>query len=298
MSENLAYTVTQGIVSATGRSNVGLADYEDFIQTDCAINPGNSGGPLVNCDGKLVGLNSAIVSRTGGFEGIGFAIPSNMAQNVMTSLIHNGKVVRGWLGVTIQNVDQQIAAAMNLSKTNGALVGDVLSDSPADKAGLKPGDLILGVNGNTIKNSSELRNMIAEMAPGTTVQLDILRDQSKETVSVKLGELPANAALAAAGGSETKDLLGFTVSNIDDNTANAYNLDKSIPGVVVTSIDMSSDAYRAGLREGDVIRSFEQSRIHNVKEFSDIASELKKGETVLLRVTRDGGTFYIAFRVS
>ncbi len=297
MSENLAYTVTQGIVSATGRSNVGLADYEDFIQTDCAINPGNSGGPLVNMDGKLVGINTAIVSRTGGFEGIGFAVPSNMAKNVMTSLIHTGKVVRGWLGVTIQNIDQQIADAMKLQKTNGALIGDVLSDSPADKAGLQPGDLILEVNGTPIKNSSQLRNLIAGMAPGSTATLTIMRDESEKTISVKLGELPAGGMLASGGGAENQDRLGFAVSNIDDNTANEYNLDKSVSGVVVTSIDMSSEAYSAGLREGDVIRSFDQNRVHNIKEFSNYTSGLKKGEAVLLRVTRQGGTFFIAFRV-
>ena len=308
MSENLAYTVTQGIVSATGRSNVGLADYEDFIQTDCAINPGNSGGPLVDLDGKLVGLNSAIVSRTGGFEGIGFAIPSNMAHNVMTSLIHSGKVVRGWLGVTIQNVDQQIADAMNLKETSGALIGDVLNDGPADKAGLEPGDLILEVNGQPIKNSTELRNIIAGMAPGSTANLTIMRNETQKTISVKLvggeplhviqlGELPAGGVLAAGGNSESQDKLGFSVANIDENTASQYNLDQSMSGVVVTSVDQTSEAYGAGLRVGDVIRSFDQNRIHNVKEFSEYTSGLKKGEAVLMRVTRQGGTFFIAFRV-
>ncbi|NTV47868.1 MAG: Do family serine endopeptidase, partial [Chlorobiales bacterium] len=166
LGENLAETVTQGIVSAKGRSNVGLADYEDFIQTDAAINPGNSGGPLVNIDGELVGINTAIASRTGGFQGIGFAVPSNMAQRVMQSLIKYGKVTRGWLGITIQDIDENIAKGMKLKSREGAVVGSVLENSPAEKAGVQTGDVIVEVEGKAVKNTVELRNMIAGVAPG------------------------------------------------------------------------------------------------------------------------------------
>jgi serine protease Do len=169
MSENLAYTVTQGIVSAKGRADVGLATYEDFIQTDAAINPGNSGGPLVNLDGELVGINAAIVSQTGGFQGIGFAVPSNMAVRVMNSLITEGRVSRAWLGINIQDVNEQIAGAMGLDEPVGALIGDVVSGSPADKAGLQPGDIVLDFSGRRIENAHELRSLIGSSPPGKSL---------------------------------------------------------------------------------------------------------------------------------
>ena len=178
LGENLARTVTQGIVSAKGRANVGLADYEDFIQTDAAINPGNSGGPLVNINGELVGVNTAIASRTGGFEGIGFAVPSNMAKAVLTSLITTGKVTRSYMGVTLQDIDDNLAKAMHLKAGEGALVGTVLDGSPAAKSGLKTGDVIVDYNGVKVASSVTLRNAIAGQAPGTTINLSVFRDGS------------------------------------------------------------------------------------------------------------------------
>ncbi|RME29173.1 MAG: DegQ family serine endoprotease, partial [Candidatus Zixiibacteriota bacterium] len=294
MSENLAYTVTQGIVSAKGRANVGLADYEDYIQTDAAINPGNSGGPLVDLDGKLVGLNAAIVSRSGGFQGIGFAVPVNMAMRVMNSLITTGKVERGWLGVTIQDVNEKIAQAMGLEETRGALVGDVLPDSPADKAGVKSGDLIVAVDGHKIESSGQLRSQIASTAPGTTVVLSVIRDGSPMDIRVKLGELPSDLAQASTPG-ELEDLLGFSVRTLTSELADQYGIDTRMSGVIVTKIDPESNAYQAGVREGDVITTVNRHRVHSSEQFTSLMRKMKRGDTVLLKINRGGSGFYVAF---
>ncbi|GAB4319233.1 MAG: DegQ family serine endoprotease [Candidatus Zixiibacteriota bacterium] len=294
MSENLAYTVTQGIVSATGRSNVGLADYEDFIQTDAAINPGNSGGPLVNLDGELVGINTAIASRTGGFQGIGFAVPVNMAMSIMTSLVEEGRVVRGWLGVVIQNVNEQLAAAMGLKDTKGVLVGDVSPDGPAKEAGIQTGDVITKLNGRTVESVADLRNSIATTRPGTDVTLTLIRDNRTLTKTVTLGELPSDGAVATSGGSLEK-LLGFSYSKLTANLAERYNIDASVKGVVVTSVDPVSSAFRAGVREGDVIQSVDRKRVTNETEFKEAMRDKEKGDDVLLHIHRGGQAFFLAF---
>ncbi|MDZ7344713.1 MAG: DegQ family serine endoprotease [candidate division KSB1 bacterium] len=296
MSANLAHTVTSGIVSAKGRSNVGLADYEDFIQTDAAINPGNSGGALVNLDGELVGINTAIATRSGGFQGIGFAVPINMARHVMESLLKHGKVVRGWLGVSIQDINETMAKAMNLKNTDGALVGDVTPDSPAAKAGIKSGDVILELDGRRVRNTAQLRNEIAGTAPGTTVALKIVRDGKEQTIEVRLAELPSEIA-AAGGRQELEALLGFVVSPLRPELAQRYNLDPRSSGVVVTSIDQNSAAFRAGLQEGDLIRSVNRQRVQSVAEFREALKGVKKGDTVLLQVTRSSGSLFIAFAI-
>ncbi len=296
MSENLAYTVTQGIVSATGRSNVGLEDYEDFIQTDAAINPGNSGGPLVNLDGKLVGINTAIASQSGGFQGIGFAVPSNMAMDVMNSLLANGKVIRGWLGITIQNVNDQLAGAMDLKTSEGALVGDVLKDTPAADANLKPGDVITSLDNQPIKDSSQLRNRVASMKPGTKVDLGIVRDGEKKSVEVTLGEMPSKIAEVPSN-SNPDQLLGFQTSNLTPQLASQADVPLNSPGVVVTSINNGSNAYQAGLREGDLIRSLNRKPVKDESDFVADADHLKSGSDVLLRVQRHDGAFYLAFQV-
>lgn len=296
MSENLAQTVTQGIVSAKGRSNVGLADYEDFIQTDAAINPGNSGGPLVNLDGELVGINTAIASQSGGFQGIGFAVPSNMAERVMNSLISQGKVIRGWLGVSIQDVSETMASAMGLKEPSGALVGDVMPDSPAEKAGMKSGDVIVGLSGQTIANTAELRNAIAATAPGTKVKLDIIRDDNKQEVSVALGEQPADGS-ELAGSQGLQELLGFSFTTIDRDLAGKYGIDGSYSGAVVTGIDENSSAYGAGLRVGDLIQAAQRQRVSTADDLAKIFANGKKGDTVLLRIMRNGRGFFVAFEL-
>lgn len=294
MSENLAYTVTQGIVSAKGRSNVGLADYEDFIQTDAAINPGNSGGPLVNLDGALVGINTAIASNTGGFLGIGFAVPSNMAIHVKNSLITEGEVVRGWLGVMIQNVDEALAEAFDTKGTDGVLVSDVVAGGPAADAGLEVGDIITAVDGTPVNTTAQLRNTIAGMSPGTAVELTLLREGQRRTVTVKLGRLP-DEATAAAGGSTLDQLLGFSARTLTGELARRYEIGQDVTGVIITEIDQTSAAYRAGLREGDVISSVDKKPVKNQEEFAAQVRDLKKGETILLRIWRQGGTMFVVF---
>ena len=234
----LAHTVTMGIVSATGRANVGIADYEDFIQTDAAINPGNSGGALVSLKGEFIGINTAIVSRTGGYQGIGFAIPSNMAQSVMESLIEHGKVVRGWLGVVIQDMNRDLADAMGLDTTRGVLVSDVMEDSPAQKAGLKREDLILRVNDTKVDNTGQLRNTIATLGAGTEVALTILRDGQEKEITLTLGERPGKEQLRA-GKMETEEglLQGLSVSPLTPLTRQQFNIPDTVKeGVVVKAV--------------------------------------------------------------
>jgi serine protease Do len=294
MSEHLAYTVTQGIVSAKGRANVGLATYEDFIQTDAAINPGNSGGPMVSIEGKVVGINAAIASQTGGFQGIGFAIPSNMAMHVMNSLLAEGRVVRAWLGVNIQDVDAQIANAMGLEQVTGALIGDVVEGSPADAAGLVAGDIILQVGARRIDNSGMLRSAIGSSTPGETVNLDVLRTGETLQLSATLGELPDEVAEVSPG-EDVSSMLGFTVQTLDERLASAYGIDEQLRGAVVTSIDRESSAYQQGLREGDLISSISRRRIRSAEEFLETIEHLADGDTVLLRINRNNQGFFIAF---
>jgi serine protease Do len=296
LSENLAYTVTQGIVSAKGRSNVGLADYEDFIQTDAAINRGNSGGPLVNLDGELVGLNTAILSSTGGFEGIGMAVPSNMAVRVMESLMNNGRVVRGWLGVSIQDLTPAIAKGLGLEQSGGAVVGEVVPDGPSKDAGLQAGDVIVSVDGQAIENSTQLRNRIAGTKPDTRVALKVLRGNDHLDVDVKLGELPSEPG-AKGKSSGLEDRLGFSVTTLNQQLAKQYDIDRGLSGVVVTSLDQSGAAARAGLREGDLIRGVYRQPVETKEDFTTALEGTKPDEMVLLQVYRGGGGFYIAFNI-
>ncbi len=298
LGENLARTVTQGIVSAKGRANVGLADYEDFIQTDAAINPGNSGGPLVNINGELVGINTAIASRTGGFEGIGFAVPSNMAKKVLTSLIATGKVTRSYLGVTIQDIDENLAKAMHLKAGEGALVGTVIEGSPAAKVGVKTGDVILEFNGIKVTNSVALRNAIAGQSPGSIVTLRLLRDGNVLSLSVRLEEQVARVADASrTEAGEVSTALGFRAEDLTPELAQKMKLKPGSGKVVITAMTPSSSAYRAGLRPGDIIFSVNKRMINSIAEYSAIVNKAKKGDMLFLLVERAGNKIYFAFNL-
>ena len=300
LGENLARTVTQGIVSAKGRANVGLADYEDFIQTDAAINPGNSGGPLVNINGELVGINTAIASRTGGFEGIGFAVPSNMAKKVMTSLIATGKVTRSYLGVTLQDMDENLAKAMNLNAGEGALVGTVIEGSPAAKAGIKTGDVILDFNGVPVSSSAVLRNAIANQAPGSTVKLRVVRDGDIKLFAIPLQEQVAKEVAsprAASDDAAVNTVLGFRAEELTAERAQKLKLKPNAGKVVITAMSPTSNAYRAGLRPGDIILSVNKRELRSYADYTALVKPAKKGDLLFLLVARGGGKTYFAFNL-
>ncbi len=299
LGENFARTVTQGIVSAKGRANVGLADYEDFIQTDAAINPGNSGGPLVNINGELVGINTAIASRTGGFEGIGFAVPSNMARKVMTALITTGKVTRGYLGVSIQNIDENIAKAMHLKAGEGALVGTVVDGSPAAKIGIKTGDVILDFNDIKVKSSIELRNAISSHSPGEMVKFRVLRNGAIKLYQVRLEEQPARNVAAATDEEQEKipAVFGFRAEELTAMTAKKLNLNPGAGKVVITAIEPASNAYLAGLRTGDIILTLNRQNITSFASFSVLVNNIKSGDLLFMLVERRGNKIYFAFNV-
>lgn len=296
LSENLAHTVTAGIVSAKGRSNVGLADYEDFIQTDAAINPGNSGGALINLQGKLVGINTAIATQSGGFQGIGFTVPINMARRVMDSLIKEGKVIRGWLGVVIQDIDEKLAAALNLSEARGVLVADVVADGPAVKAGIKTGDVVLELNVERMKDATQLRNKVAQFSPGKEVDLTVLRDGAEKHVKVTLGELPEETAVSSSPG-DLFGRLGFSVQTLNEDLAKSLGHDPREQGVVITQINPDSYAAVAGLRQGDLIKEVNRKRTTSVDEFANVISKVQPGSTLLVHARRGPNHFFVAFQI-
>jgi serine protease Do len=287
-------TVTMGIISAMNRGNLGIEDYEDFIQTDAPINPGNSGGALVNDRGELVGINTAILSHgSGGNEGIGFAIPINMARSVMGQILDHGKVNRAYLGIMVQDVTPGISKAMNLKDMKGVLVGDVSPNGPAQKSGVQRGDVILEVNGKPMEDSRELRNTISMMDPTATVNLKLLRNGTPTDVSVKLGELPTDKEQAKTEeGPSDKTLDGVTVENLDAQSARELGLPAATAGVVVTDIDPSSPLASAGLRRGDVIQEVNHQPVKNVAQLEEAVR--KAGDHPLLLVNRKGSTLFLA----
>lgn len=298
----LSQTVTAGIVSAKGRSSVGLADYEDFIQTDAAINPGNSGGALVNLDGELVGINTAIATRSGGSQGVGFAIPVKMAGKIMDSLVRHGKVVRGYLGVTIQNVDAAIADNYGLDRPGGALVNSVANGSPADDAGVEAGDLIVDLEGRPVKDRDDLRLRVGEMSPGETVDLTVIRDGKRKSMKIKLAELPSDEALAGSpaeepsGGSKLDD-LGATVQRIDSEARQRFEIDRDLEGLIVVDVAMGSPAADSGLREGDVIIEAGREPVSSLSDLNDKLESVPEGRTLLLKVRREDANIFLALRV-
>ncbi len=298
----LSHTVTMGIISAVGRANVGIADYEDFIQTDAAINPGNSGGPLVNIKGELIGINTAIFSRSGGYQGIGFAVPSNMARLVMEQLEQRGRVTRGWLGVTIQELTPELAQKFGLRSSKGALVGDVAKGSPAETAGIRRGDIILVFNGKKVDDVGGLRNMVAQSKVGSEVAVTIMRGEKEYSVRVIIAELPKDAAEAAPGNppedQNTGSLIGLSVMDISREIARQLGLSREEKGVVVVRVEPGSSAEDAGLRKGDVIEEVDRKKIERADEYNRSVSGIRSGDTLLLFVNRGGKKFYVTLRVS
>src|SRR5688572_13469489 len=289
-------TVTMGIVSAKGRSETGIVDYADFIQTDAAINPGNSGGALVNMQGELVGINTAIISRSGGYQGIGFAIPSNMASQIAQALVKDGRVVRGWLGIGIQDVDPDLAGAMSLPTADGVLVSDVEPGSPADKGGLQRGDVILTVDGKKTNSSTQLRNLIAEAGANKKVDLAILRGGKPQTLPVLLGELKSDkpeASREGDGGGRPEMLQGLQVEPITPQLRARLELPSTLKaGIVVTGVAPGSPAQRAGVAPGDVIVELNKQPIGSVQDFRD-AYKKAVGKNALLLMYREGRTRYV-----
>lgn len=285
-------TVTMGIVSATGRGNLGIEHYEDFIQTDAAINPGNSGGALINAHGDLIGINTAILSNGAeGNQGIGFAIPIDMARHVMDQILKNGRVIRGWLGVSIQPVNQTIAKAFGLGESTGALVGDVVPNSPASKSGLKKGDIILDVNGHKITSSRALQLMIAQMPPEAKITMNIFRNGKEQNLTAVLGEQPGSKKGESVNADHTKLLSGLSVDNLTPDIASQLGLPGNTTGVVIVNVASGTPAAEAGLQRGDVIQEVNRKPVNSVEQFKETLSGA--GNSVLLLINRGGNTFFV-----
>ena len=287
----LANSLTAGVVSAKGR-HIGAGNYDNFIQTDASINPGNSGGPLVNLQGEVVGINTAIFSRSGGNLGIGFAIPIDLAEEILPELIKNGKVTRGWLGVSIQRVTPEIAQSLGMEKSRGALVANVSEDSPAAAAGIKTGDVIVEYNGSKIEESNQLPILVARTEVGERVKATIVRDKKQMPITIKVGELKEQKVVAS-GPKEGK--LGVTVQNLTPQLAESLGLDRAT-GVVVTSVQPQSAASEAGLRRGDVILEVNRTQIKNADGFQKAVNEAKPGSNLLFLIRRGDSNVFLALK--
>lgn len=287
----LEHTVTQGIISATGRV-IGSGPYDNFLQTDAPINPGNSGGPLINLKGEVIGINTAIIASG---QGIGFAIPSNMAKNVVSQLKEKGRVVRGWIGVSVQTVTPEIAQSFGLKEPKGALVGDVVSGGPAEKAGVKRGDVIVTFNGKDIKQMSDLPRLVAETPVSKTVDIKVIRDGKELDLKITVAELTEERLRAQMPVSE--ESLGMRVDNITPRWAHQFRLrDKS--GVVVIDVLSGSPADMAGIQAGDIIKEVNRKPVKDMKDYGAAMGRVSKGNPVLLLIKRDGQTFYVSIKVS
>jgi serine protease Do len=292
----LDQTVTVGVISAMGRSDVGITTYEDFIQTDASINPGNSGGPLVNLNGEVVGINTAIVASG---RGIGFAIPISMAREIMDRLIAQGKVVRGWLGVGIQELTDELAGQFGVKPGDGVLVGNVMKDGPAEKGGLKTGDVILEFNGKKISDLHQLQREVAQAPVGSEARLRVLREKQPVTVTVVLGEQPTELAVARPGSSsaETTDRFGLTVQDLTPELREQFKVGGA-SGVVVSGVDEGGAAGRAGIRPGDLITEANRQRVKSVQEFTRVLGQVPPGSGLLLLVQREGNSRFVVVNPS
>ena len=288
----LEHTVTAGIVSAKGRSDLRITEYDDFIQTDAAINPGNSGGALVDLDGNLIGINTAIVGQ--GYQGLGFSIPANMARDIMTTLVHEGKVIRGYLGIFIQPLSEEMAESAGMTNDHGALVSDIPEDGPAATSDLQEGDIIVGLNGDEVIDSDSFRRRVAVMPPGTTVELDVLRYDGPAKVNVTLGEMPPQDMQVAARTNEqnTETRLGLAVQDVPRDIEARYG-----EGVIIANVARNSVAEEAGLRRGDLIKQVNRRPVSSARDFGDIIERLSPGDALMMMVRRGQRQFFIGLRI-
>jgi serine protease Do len=294
----LGGSVTAGIISARGR-NIQQGPYDNFLQTDAAINPGNSGGPLFNKNGEIIGINTAILSRTGGSQGIGFAVPSNTVKFIVEQIKEHGKPVRGWLGVRIQTVTKELAEALDLKETKGALVATVVEGSPAEKAGIEDGDLILKYNGKNVEEMVDLPKMVAETEINKTVGITVMRNGKQRTLKVKIAELEeddeGNVLSDLNTGSDEIEIAGMTLSELTDDERDALGVDASVEGVVVTSVAPGTRARNSRLRAGDIILEMNKQKIKSTTDVTDII-ESKEGKPLLMLILRGGNKHFLAFK--
>ncbi len=289
-------TVTAGIVSAKGRSGVGLTTYEDFIQTDAAINFGNSGGPLINLDGQVVGINTAIVGASGNI-GIGFAVPINMAKAILPQLKSGKEISRGFLGVDIQDLSPELAEYFGLKDIKGVLIPEVQKDSAAEKAGLKPNDIIVEFDGKPIETAQELQKCVARLEPGTSVKIVVLRDGKRETLTAELAKRPPLSELQGKVEPKTLEELGFSVQDLTADLAGRYGYEGQ-SGVIVSEVEPSSGAARAGIAQGALIKEINGKEVKNTREFNEQILNAKKKGSVLLKVRRERYTFFVLLKLS
>jgi serine protease Do len=291
----LTETVTAGIVSAKGRRNLDITDYENFIQTDAAINPGNSGGPLLNIEGKVVGINTAILSRSGGYMGIGFAIPINMATKIKDQLVKTGKVTRGYLGIGIQKVTPALAESFGLDEARGILVHGVIEYSSAEKAGVRQGDIILKLNGKDVESVGSFRNEVASNRPGTQLKLTVVREGKAREIIIKTRELPDRSGAISQKPQVTEE-LGMTVQNLTSELADRAGVEGE-EGVLVTTVEPGGAAWRAGIRASILIVSVNRKPVTSVREFESALAEADKNKAILMRIRIRDAFRYVTLRL-
>ena len=291
----LEQTVTQGIISAKGRI-IGAGPYDDFLQTDAAINPGNSGGPLINMAGEVIGINTAITSRSGGYEGVGFAIPINMAKKIYGDILQKGKIVRGWLGVAIQDLTPDLAKYFKVNE--GVLISQVFANGPAQKAGMQRGDVIIEFDGKRVKKYRELQSIVASTPVNQSVNVKVIRKGKKVNLKIKVGERNPDAVLEPEKPdiSQSENNLGVMVSDITEDIASQYGLPKG-SGVVVISVDSGSSAEDAGIMRGDIIHEINGKQIKNVNDFNETIKNVQKNRQVVVLIERGNSMLYLAFNV-